>query len=92
MVFVVLWCGRCVQLELGYNPMGPEGPRPSRDTIKFHGNVETLRLGWCKSECPPASSSFPIPHAPSSLHVLCVFSMTIAQYCTLDVVTGSHRV
>ncbi|MCO5567712.1 hypothetical protein L7F22_021406 [Adiantum nelumboides] len=35
-------------LELSYNPMGPDGAKILADFIKFHGNVQTLRLGWCQ--------------------------------------------
>jgi hypothetical protein len=28
--------------------MGPDGAKELAETIKFFGNVETLRLGWCK--------------------------------------------
>lgn len=49
-------------LELGYNPMGPDGAKELADVIKFFGNVETLRLGWCKlgvkGEEPPCRHVF----------------------------------
>lgn len=41
-------CRSITTLELGYNPMGPDGAKELAETIKFFGNVETLRLGWCK--------------------------------------------
>ena len=39
-------------LEMGYNPIGPEGAKQVAETIKFFGNIETLRLGWCKVREP----------------------------------------
>lgn len=36
------------QLELGYNPMGPDGVKALSEVLKFHGNIETLKLGWCQ--------------------------------------------
>ncbi|GJW77493.1 protein NLRC3 [Tanacetum coccineum] len=36
------------ELELGYNPMGPDGAKALSDVLKFHGNIKTLMLGWCK--------------------------------------------
>ncbi|KAH0461984.1 hypothetical protein IEQ34_009559 [Dendrobium chrysotoxum] len=35
------------QLELGYNPIGPDGAKALCEIIKFHGKLETLKLGWC---------------------------------------------
>lgn len=37
-----------LQLELSYNPIGADGSKILADFIKFHGNVQTLRLGWCQ--------------------------------------------
>lgn len=36
------------QLELGYNPIGPEGAMALAEVLKFHGNVKDLMLGWCQ--------------------------------------------
>ena len=36
------------QLELGYNPIGPDGAKALAEVLKFHGNVKTLKLGWCQ--------------------------------------------
>lgn len=36
------------QLELSYNPIGADGVKALCDILKFHGKIETLRLGWCK--------------------------------------------
>lgn len=36
------------QLELGYNPIGPEGAKALAEILKFHGKIETLKLGWCQ--------------------------------------------
>ncbi|CAB4295079.1 unnamed protein product [Prunus armeniaca] len=35
-------------LELGYNPMGPDGVKDLSEVLKFHRNIETLKLGWCQ--------------------------------------------
>jgi Ran GTPase-activating protein (RanGAP) involved in mRNA processing and transport len=35
-------------LEFSYNPIGPAGAKVLAETLKFHGNVQTLRLGWCQ--------------------------------------------
>lgn len=37
-----------IQLELGYNPIGPDGAKTLCETLKFHGKIETLKLGWCQ--------------------------------------------
>lgn len=36
------------QLEIAYNPIGPEGAKALSEVLKFHGNVKNLKLGWCK--------------------------------------------
>ena len=36
------------QIELGYNPIGPEGAEALCEVLKFHGNVNALKLGWCQ--------------------------------------------
>lgn len=36
------------QLELGYNPIGPEGAKALSEVLKFHGKIKTLKLGWCQ--------------------------------------------
>lgn len=36
------------QLELSYNPIGPEGAKALCEVISFHGKLETLKLGWCQ--------------------------------------------
>lgn len=36
------------QLELSYNPIGPDGAKALAEILKFHGNVNTLKLGWCQ--------------------------------------------
>lgn len=36
------------QLELGYNPIGPDGAKALCEVLKFHGKVEILKLGWCQ--------------------------------------------
>ena len=36
------------QLELGYNPIGPDGAKALSEVLKFNGNVNTLKLGWCQ--------------------------------------------
>ncbi|KAK8971481.1 hypothetical protein KSP40_PGU010626 [Platanthera guangdongensis] len=35
-------------LELGYNPIGPDGAKFLFEIIKFHGKLETLKLAWCQ--------------------------------------------
>jgi Ran GTPase-activating protein (RanGAP) involved in mRNA processing and transport len=35
-------------VELGYNPLGPEGAETIAGAFKFNTKVETLKLGWCK--------------------------------------------
>lgn len=37
-----------IQLEVGYNPIGPDGAKALSEILKFHGNVKTLKLGWCQ--------------------------------------------
>lgn len=37
-----------LQLELGYNPIGPDGAKALSEVLKFHGNINTLKLGWCQ--------------------------------------------
>lgn len=37
-----------LQLELGYNPIGPEGAKALAEVLKFHGNIKVLMLGWCQ--------------------------------------------
>lgn len=37
-----------LQLEVGYNPIGPDGAKALSEILKFHGNVKTLKLGWCQ--------------------------------------------
>lgn len=39
------------QLELGYNPIGPDGAKALCEVLKFHGKIETLKLGWCQVTC-----------------------------------------
>lgn len=50
------------QLELGYNPIGPEGAKSLSEVLKYHGKIETLKLGWCQvicdSPCTPNLTSF----------------------------------
>lgn len=36
------------QLEVGYNPIGPDGVKALSEVLKFNGNIETLKLGWCQ--------------------------------------------
>lgn len=36
------------QLELGYNPIGPDGAKALAEVLKFHGNIKDLMLGWCQ--------------------------------------------
>ena len=36
------------QLELSYNPIGPDGAKALSEVLKFNGNVNTLKLGWCQ--------------------------------------------
>lgn len=36
------------QLELGYNPIGADGAKALAEVLKFHGNINTLKLGWCQ--------------------------------------------
>jgi hypothetical protein len=36
------------QLEIGYNPFGPDGMKVLSEILKFHGNVKALKLGWCQ--------------------------------------------
>ncbi|KAL3824215.1 hypothetical protein ACJIZ3_020244 [Penstemon smallii] len=36
------------QLEIGYNPIGPDGAKALAEVLKFHGNVKDLMLGWCQ--------------------------------------------
>ncbi|KAK1437835.1 hypothetical protein QVD17_03635 [Tagetes erecta] len=31
-----------------YNPIGPDGAKALADILKFHGNIKTLNIGWCK--------------------------------------------
>lgn len=35
-------------MELGYNPIGPDGAKALAEVLKFHGNVKDLNLGWCQ--------------------------------------------
>ncbi|GFH31964.1 uncharacterized protein HaLaN_31104, partial [Haematococcus lacustris] len=35
-------------LEMGYNPLGPDGTRTLVNAVKFDLKLETLKLGWCK--------------------------------------------
>lgn len=35
-------------MELGYNPIGPEGAEVLCEVLKFHGNIHILKLGWCQ--------------------------------------------
>jgi hypothetical protein len=37
-----------LQLELGYNPIGPDGAKALSEVLKFHGKINTLKLGWCQ--------------------------------------------
>lgn len=37
-------------LELGYNPIGPDGAAAMAGAVKYFGKVDVLRLGWCKIE------------------------------------------
>lgn len=37
-----------MQLELSYNPIGAEGAKALCEVLKFHGKVQTLKLGWCQ--------------------------------------------
>lgn len=37
-----------LQLGLGYNPIGPDGAKALSEVLKFHGNIDTLSLGWCQ--------------------------------------------
>lgn len=41
------------QLELSYNPIGPDGAKALAEVIKFHGSVKTLKLGWCQVTFSP---------------------------------------
>lgn len=36
------------QLELGYNPIGPDGAKALAEVLKFHGSIKDLMLGWCQ--------------------------------------------
>lgn len=36
------------QLELSYNPIGPDGVKDLCEVLKFDGKIETLKLGWCQ--------------------------------------------
>jgi hypothetical protein len=45
----VLLLSMCyLQFEFSYNPIGMNGAKVLADTLKFHGKIETLRLGWCQ--------------------------------------------
>lgn len=46
--FVLLLSLCCMQFEFSYNPIGMNGAKVLADTLKFHGKIETLRLGWCQ--------------------------------------------
>lgn len=37
-----------LQLELSYNPIGPDGAKALSEVLKFHGKINTLKLGWCQ--------------------------------------------
>ena len=37
-----------MQFEFSYNPIGMNGAKVLADILKFHGKIETLRLGWCQ--------------------------------------------
>ncbi|KAJ0039253.1 hypothetical protein Pint_23069 [Pistacia integerrima] len=36
------------QLDLSYNPIGTDGVKALSEVLKFHGNINTLKLGWCQ--------------------------------------------
>lgn len=36
------------QLDLAYNPIGADGAKALSEVLKFHGNINTLKLGWCQ--------------------------------------------
>jgi hypothetical protein len=35
-------------LDLAYNPIGADGAKAITEVLKFHGNINTLKLGWCQ--------------------------------------------
>lgn len=35
-------------MDLNYNAFGPDGAKALSEVLKFHGKIETLKLGWCQ--------------------------------------------
>lgn len=33
---------------MSYNPIGSDGVKALCDVLKFHGKIQTLKLGWCQ--------------------------------------------
>lgn len=48
MLRLTFLCTCYLQFEFSYNPIGMNGAKVLADTLKFHGKIETLRLGWCQ--------------------------------------------
>lgn len=48
MLYIIRQFHTLSQLEVGYNPIGPDGAKALSEVLKFHGNIQALKLGWCQ--------------------------------------------